>query len=313
VEFTGERYVPETDSPEISFIHWHRYLFAGQFVRDNVVLDIACGEGYGSFFLSQRAAKVTGVDVDTQCIAHAEKQYRNNNLSFTSGSVTNIPVGGSGVFDTIVSFETIEHVAEEEQKGFLKEVKRLLKADGTLLISTPNRLLCGDIPEYKNEYHVRELYQDEFVDMLSGHFRNVLLLGQNLYAISYLWDPERPGSSITEFRLDSSGKGYSPTEKPKELLYMVAVCSDRTIPEIAPSFLVDLSQEIFRSRFQLIRDLGARDTEISLLRQTLYEKEQQLANLEKAERSVSDSRGGRLSGYLGRMKKALAGKTNEKR
>ena len=58
LEFTGERYVPGT-AGEIAHEHWHRYAFARRFVAGRRVLDVACGEGYGSALLSEAAASVT--------------------------------------------------------------------------------------------------------------------------------------------------------------------------------------------------------------------------------------------------------------
>src|SRR5208283_4654960 len=79
-EFTGERFIPAKTDPQLALEHYHRYLLASQFVNDKRVLDIACGEGYGTAFLSIMANHVLGVDVDTLTIERARqtyKQYRN--------------------------------------------------------------------------------------------------------------------------------------------------------------------------------------------------------------------------------------------
>ena len=72
MKFTGERYVPTLDSPILAFEHWHRYLFATPWVAGKRVLDIACGEGYGSYLLAQQA-------VDIIEFARAEEALRTNN------------------------------------------------------------------------------------------------------------------------------------------------------------------------------------------------------------------------------------------
>src|SRR6266480_544461 len=66
--FTGERFVPGTEG-EIAHEHWHRYFFARRFVAGRRVLDVACGEGYGSALLSEAATNVIGVDIDAATIA----------------------------------------------------------------------------------------------------------------------------------------------------------------------------------------------------------------------------------------------------
>ena len=68
---TGERYLPEIDGAYIAYEHWHRYLFATQFVSGKTVLDVASGEGYGSALLARFVAAVVGVDLDPEAVAHA--------------------------------------------------------------------------------------------------------------------------------------------------------------------------------------------------------------------------------------------------
>src|SRR5207249_3085555 len=72
---TVERYNPDVDSPDISCEHWHRYLHSLQYASGKVVLDIACGEGYGSRLLASRAKWVVGVDVCAEAACGASKKY----------------------------------------------------------------------------------------------------------------------------------------------------------------------------------------------------------------------------------------------
>ncbi|HEX5130670.1 MAG TPA: class I SAM-dependent methyltransferase, partial [Usitatibacter sp.] len=65
--FTGERYVPGVQG-EIWLEHWHRYHFAARWAAGKRVLDVACGEGYGTSVLARHAAGVTGVDVSAEAI-----------------------------------------------------------------------------------------------------------------------------------------------------------------------------------------------------------------------------------------------------
>src|SRR4051812_38806208 len=112
--FTGERFVPGTRG-EIWIEHWHRYHFASRWVKGKRVLDLACGEGYGSALLARHAQSVTGVDVSPQAIEHARRVYgKLGNADFTVGSATSIPAAGAS-FDVAVSFETLEHIHEQEQ------------------------------------------------------------------------------------------------------------------------------------------------------------------------------------------------------
>src|SRR6516162_4031681 len=141
LEWTGERYVTSV-SGEIEFEHTHRYLFAMPFAESATVLDIASGEGYGSALLGSVAHRVIGIDIDENSIAHARSKYKNDNLSFLRGDCTRIPLSSDSV-DLIVSFETLEHILDHLQ--FFNEISRVLRPDGVLVISTPDRVPYNDL------------------------------------------------------------------------------------------------------------------------------------------------------------------------
>lgn len=119
-------------------IHLNRYLAAKQFVAGRTVLDIACGEGYGSSLLALWGAKsVLGVDISEESILKAEKNFGSKLVSFARHSAESIleMVGGKK-FELIVSFETVEHV--NDPRKFLENIKNLLSIDGVMLVSCPN-------------------------------------------------------------------------------------------------------------------------------------------------------------------------------
>lgn len=269
IKFTGERYIPEMDWPDISYEHWHRYLFAAQLVQDKVVLDVGCGEGYGTYLLARCARRVVGIDMDHETVMHASSKYCRDNLEFRVGSAASIPMEGTSLFDVVVCFETIEHLVEEHQRSLLAETKRLLKPDGVFIVSTPNKLTYSDIPQYQNEFHRKEYYVDEFKQFLLRYFGYTVLLGQRVYGVSYIWPegPERKG--LTEHRLTLTRQGFRPTEDPKEVRYIVALCSDKNIPSANPSMALDLSD----------RMVTIRDEQIEILRHLASDKENALEAL----------------------------------
>ncbi len=143
-DFTGERYVPELFKKQenIAQMHQERYKFAAKYVSGMSVLDVACGEGYGSDMLSREARNLVGVDIDEITINSAKDKYKRDNLKFLVGGVSNIPVKNLSI-DVVVSFETIEHVRLKEQIAFLEEVSRILRKDGIFIVSTPDKDVGG--------------------------------------------------------------------------------------------------------------------------------------------------------------------------
>src|ERR1700682_3580605 len=102
--FTGERYIPELRG-KIYYEHFHRYAMVLELARDKDVLDIACGEGYGTAALALVARSAIGVDIDQDSIRHAAARYTAMNLDFRLGDCTQIPAADASV-DVVVSFET---------------------------------------------------------------------------------------------------------------------------------------------------------------------------------------------------------------
>ena len=220
MDFTGERYVPELRG-QIYYEHLHRYMLAFGMSRDLDVLDIACGEGYGAAYLAIVARSVVGVDIDPQSIRHAGARYTGMNLSFRVGSCTDIPLADDSV-DVAVSFETIEHIEQHER--FLKEIVRVLRPDGRLIISSPNKAVYSDRDQYQNPYHVRELYFDELRDLLCSWFSEVRLYGQRIVAVSAV-HPLRglaPDARFVSPTVREAEHGLPALPEPA---YFIAVCA----------------------------------------------------------------------------------------
>jgi ubiquinone/menaquinone biosynthesis C-methylase UbiE len=248
--FSGERYVPELLSAKISYEHWHRYIFAQQFCTNKTVLDIACGEGYGTAFLSTAATAIKGVDISEEAIAHAENTYGKSNIQFITGSATELPFEDAS-FDTVVSFETIEHLDASGQQRFISEVKRVLKETGVFLVSTPNKQVYSDQPAYSNPYHCKEFYEDEFYDFLKVTFSDVRLYYQQIFCSSMIQQKHKPATKIEYLHLTQNG--FVPgrgTDQDSE--YMIAVCHSReTIGTEGDfgSFLFDTNNTLYREKY----------------------------------------------------------------
>jgi ubiquinone/menaquinone biosynthesis C-methylase UbiE len=157
--------------------HLHRYALALEICKNKTVLDIASGEGYGSNILSGEAKYVYGVDIDENTIEKAKKKYKKGNLEFLVGSTSAIPLEDNTV-DIVISYETLEH--HDEHNEMMVEIIRVLKPEGMLLISTPDKYFYSDMRDYENKYHVKELYKNEFSELISEYFDAF-----NLYSQSY--------------------------------------------------------------------------------------------------------------------------------
>ena len=229
LEFTGERFTPECER-EIWYEHYHRYALATRWCANARTLDAACGEGYGSAMLALSAASVEGVDVSEQAIGHAKQRYGHlPGLGFRVADCTRLPYADDE-FDRVVSFETVEHLAEQDQ--LLAEFRRVLKPGGFLVLSSPDKAVYSDAQNNVNEFHVRELYRNELEDLVARHFPACRLLGQKLMFHSAIWSL----GDIESVFLDqlAAGKKHSPKHITQAPMYFIALCAadPANLPEV---------------------------------------------------------------------------------
>lgn len=244
MDFTGERFVPSEDvEDKLIYEHYHRYEYVADFVKGKNVLDIACGEGFGSEILSRTASSVIGIDIDKETVDYAKGKYKDNgNIQFQCGSVTSIPLEDKSV-DVIVSFETIEHISEHNE--MLDEFKRVLKKDGVVIISTPDKKVYTDDSGEVNKFHVKELYRQEFLDMLQLYFKNVEACGQRFLTLS----------SIVPFSKRAKEKVILGELNENQSVYIIAICSDFEIPDTGffDSLYYDKSYDIYAKDKAILR------------------------------------------------------------
>jgi O-antigen biosynthesis protein len=229
MKFTGERFIPDEEliSDEIGYEHLHRYYAAAALVNGKSVLDIACGEGYGTNILAAYAGFVAGVDIDKESIASANLKYAPNykNLQFKWGAADAIPYADK-TFDIVVAFETIEHLNPETQYAFLREIKRVLRQEGVLVMSTPDKKNYSDRYGHTNEFHLREFYKSEFLNFLEPYFTHVSLFDQGYEIVGIISNNEtEKAKKINLHNWNNSNNGAALNRK-----YIIAIASDVVIP-----------------------------------------------------------------------------------
>lgn len=223
LEWTGERYLPEVGG-DVALEHLHRYAMARELAHGKVVLDMASGEGYGSHLLSAVASQVIGVDLSAETVRHASEKYARANLEFRVGSCAAIPLPDQSV-DLVVSFETIEHHDQHEE--MMREIKRVLRPDGVLIISSPDKQEYSITPGYNNPYHVKELYRHEFEQLLARYFKSIAMYGQRIIYGSGILLEEASGPTCS-YRYEDFSDG--PAKGMAKPLYLIAIVSDTDLP-----------------------------------------------------------------------------------
>jgi SAM-dependent methyltransferase len=172
---TGERTLP--DVPEENY--WYRrHLVVYEWIARRVaglrVVDMACGEGYGSDVLARAGARsVVGVDANPEAHEHARLRYVRDNLRFERDMVERFDER----CDALVFLQTIEHV--RDPGALLQRFRGLLAPGGVAYVSTPNVLTLAPPGAERsgNPWHVYEYRPPEFAALCRAHFPRVELHG----------------------------------------------------------------------------------------------------------------------------------------
>jgi SAM-dependent methyltransferase len=172
LHLTGERTLP--DVPEENY-WFQRHLVVYGWIAERVhgrrVVDLACGEGYGTAELARTAASVVGVDANPEAFEHARAKYKTARFERSMVELW------EGDVDCVVFLQTIEHVPDPDQ--VLDHIRALIGPDGVAYVSTPNVLTLAPKGAERsgNPWHVREYRPDEYRGLCERHFPRVDLLG----------------------------------------------------------------------------------------------------------------------------------------
>jgi SAM-dependent methyltransferase len=225
--WTGERLIAGVEGDR-AIQALHRYAVACALVPGQTVLDIASGDGYGAHLLAQYASHVIGVDVSSRAVQYARASYSRANLDFRVGDCAEIPLDSDSV-DTVVSFATLEHL--DLQHEMLREIRRILRPGGLLVISTSRRQDRPHNAPSQDPFHVKELSEDEFRGLLGRFFQNHSVYHQYSTGVSLLVPADGPEShTLTITRGNYSAIGHSrDSDVP---LQLIGLASDGALPEL---------------------------------------------------------------------------------
>jgi ubiquinone/menaquinone biosynthesis C-methylase UbiE len=229
---TGERYISKTYG-KVELEHMHRYLLAKPLAKNLNVLDIASGEGYGSNILASVANSVIGVDMCSETIDYASKTYIAKNLEFRQGSCSNLPIGDMSI-DLVVSFETIEH--HEQHHKMMCEIVRVLKPDGLLLISSPDKKTYSEMLGISNSFHVKELYHKQFKSLLKMYFSKVDFYGQRALMSSVITPLSSADNKFRHIANFDKNNFTQTTDEINAFVYSLALASNaKSLPMLGVS------------------------------------------------------------------------------
>ncbi|HHI80829.1 MAG TPA: class I SAM-dependent methyltransferase [Planctomycetes bacterium] len=258
-DFSGERFIPGVD-PDLEAEHLARYQFVFPLAEGARVLDAGSGEGYGAALLARVASEVVAIDVDPRAIEKAKQKYPLSNLHFQLVEADADYPFPEKSFDLVSSFEVIEHIHGWEK--YLEGIAKVLKDDGVLVISSPNRPYYREERGEINPFHVHEFDLEEFREVLGRHFPYLHFFGENhgrgVFIDDFSSDELRVVSETRDHGLETSH-------------FLIAMCSRSPLPQMEGIVHVN-------SRGNQLRD---REQEIKILRKELLLARESYERLER--------------------------------
>ena len=154
-----------------------RYKFAQKLLGEGKqILELGCSDGFGTYFLSEFANKVVGIDFDKVLIDYAQSNLSNDVIQF---KFEDFMGKRFGQFDGVVTFDVIEHIFEENEDFFLKTIVNNLKERGIAIIGTPNITTRQYSSDSVNAAHVNMYTHTRFRELLEKFFHNAFIFSQN--------------------------------------------------------------------------------------------------------------------------------------
>jgi len=162
--------------------HYRRYEYAASLLKEtDVVGDFACGTGYGSIMMSERCARVIGADIDNKVVEAVKQRYRDNDkVDFICSDILDFKYDGA--FDLIVSFETLEHLTEEDIRKALGIFHRAIRTGGSLLFSTPYMQANDEAARRKGFHKTFFIDEKKIYPWLSGSGFEILTIKYQSYS-----------------------------------------------------------------------------------------------------------------------------------
>lgn len=144
------------------------YILSEKFISGDI-LELGCGEGRGIDIILKKSRSYTAIDKIKSVIDELSLKYKNNN--FSASNFPPLEEIQDNSFDTIISFQVIEHINDDEL--FISEIKRILRPGGIALITTPNIKMTLT----RNPWHIREYTSKQLRDLCEKYFSSVEVYG----------------------------------------------------------------------------------------------------------------------------------------
>jgi SAM-dependent methyltransferase len=289
-EQAPERFVPdEMRGQLVQAEQIARYRWAASFCSGRRVLDAGCGVGYGSELIGRAGAtEVVALDISEAALELA-KSAVSTGVTFELGDVGSLSHADDS-FDVVVCFELIEQV--DELEPLLDELARVLRPEGLLLVSTPNR--DRDLPG--DPHHQRELARSELQTVLDARFGSARIISQHVMLASVIGGPDSPRSAGAETERVAEAE-------PEDETHLLAMAGAELPSDPGPMVVlarfaearrwldhIVLQKRLIDDQTRQLEDFAGRDVDRRAALERLAEAEQKVSGLRTQEADLVQTR-----------------------
>lgn len=174
---------------ESDYEYLHRFYAIEKLVVGKNVLNIGFDEGYGAYLLAGEANNVVSICDNITAIESAQKKYSHkDNLRFLYSSYEKMSKISDASIDVVVAFSLIEYLDEACVEKLLAEIRRVLRSDGVLVVSTPDKMGYVDKNQNTNVYVKKVYTYDECKKVIVDKFKYVNEYRQSKEIVSVIKD-----------------------------------------------------------------------------------------------------------------------------
>jgi 2-polyprenyl-3-methyl-5-hydroxy-6-metoxy-1,4-benzoquinol methylase len=284
-------------TPEVAYNRAAGYRFAQRYVEGKPVADICWDEvGYGSRLLAETAESVAGLTNSSEAVDVASETYSASNVTYKKVNLPELPYSEDS-FETVVAFGVVENL--QDSGTLLREVKRVLKEEGTLVVSASDKQAH---PE-----HREGMYALQFWEALGQYFEHVHMYRQGAVTGSLILpDPEKLTDTLVESAAFPSTSPHFGVEPPPTH-HLIAVCRDAEIPkEKQPYLLLDRNRCIIEEYRDRVEDVELLREEIKRMQETEVQAFQDALMVERSKTAQrgETAQGGKTKSEIARLEAA---------
>ena len=260
---------PVPASSEATYDRLTGYGFARRYVRGKIVADVGWEEiGYGSRLLAETAESVVGLANSPEAVEQASAAYSAPNVSYQRVNLSELPYSES-YFDAVVAFGVVENL--EHPEDLVREVKRVLKKDGVLVVSARDKQASTNDHDRGGVGGQRGMYVLEFRELLERHFEHVRVYRQGAVSGGFVFPASEEATGVpvesARFSLTEPDLGTVPPTTRSA----IAVCGDTEAlggQEEQPYLLLDRDRRVFDEREEYAEDVELMRAEIRQMQET---------------------------------------------